>query len=572
MSQKLSMAILTKKSNRFLRFYVAFIWVLIVIIIVGWFLLHKTLSTYENSLAVTYAERMVQEFRDGDLSSLTPLLNETDLDALKTHIDKSGLSFTEARELSREKGDYTFRITSQGASMIEFTLTPDADSWKMISASISDNLRKEYFYSSSLALTESLKEQIAACSYETLHPLMASTGFSEDTVKSFESFMRKNTPDQSEISFVRNDENDVQGYDIIFGKSRFGHVDMKQGSDGAWKVSAFDISSVLKDSYILHLADEKANSILSMVQNLESESLYNLCTANGYPEGHLSGFETLLSGIESIESATCSLFENSDGANRNYLISTTDKRIISFTLNRQQSGDASTWGISSFEMPVWVPFDGTITAPACFTVIVDGKALTHADEVSRALQKNIDDYLIKNFPNMVTDITYSVKSAFQPQSIVAISSDGREGELVSAVNNNYRFDLPGCDEEYEPVLHDFLKKFAETFGLFTINDAPSYNSMMEFVDRNTSAYTYIYKGDYYWTKDHYEDRTSFANFRAENFISYDDQTVACDIRYEMTVVYHRDDTVETYYPGYRVFLRINNGKWRIFSFNTLSDE
>lgn len=553
-----------------MRSYIVFVWFLLAACIAGWFCLHKTLNTYETSLPVNYAKSIMHQTQNGDMSSLI-VLSESDYEALEQHLTENKLPYAEAKEINREKGYYTYRVTSQGAAIYEFTLALNGDQWNIVSASISDLVKNKHKEAFSLQLAESIKELIVSYRYEELYPLLAPTGYTEDTIEAFTTFMRQNTPYKNTVSLVRNDENDRLGYDILFKNSLFGHVGVSVNSDKSWYINAFSINSALVDSYIAYLADEKANEILSMVTSLDSESIYPILTANGYPDGYPERFALLLNSIDSIESAACSRIENSDESNRNYLISTPDKRIISFSLSPIQSNNSKTWEITSFEMPVWVPFEGTITAPACFTVTVDGKTLSAADEVGRTVPKNLDKYLTANVPDMVTDVTYSVSSPFMPLEISAVSKDGRQGILTKTSDGNYQFSLPSCDEQYADELHDFLVDFAETFGLFTLNDAP-YNIMLNFVDRNSSAYDYVYKGDYYWTKDHYEDKTSFANFKADNFVSLSDQIIACDVKYEMTVVYHRDNTAETYYPAYRVYLRNTTGKWMIFSFNTLADE
>ncbi len=570
MSKIPNSATLTQKSSRFLRSYVVFLWIMLIACIAGWLFLNKALNTYENSLPINYAKAIMRQMQTGDMSCLN-ILSESDYEALELHITENGLSYVEAKEISREKGNYTYRITSQGAAIYEFTLAPDGDQWEIVSASISDLVKNRHKEAFSLKLAESIKELIISYSYEELYPLLASTGYTEDTIETFTAFMRQNTPYKNTVSLVRNDENDRLGYDILFKNSLFGHVGVSVNSDKSWYFNAFSMNSALVDSYTAYLADEKANGILSMVKSLDSESLYPILVLNGYPDGYPERFALLLNSIDSIENATCSRIENSDPAVRNYLISTHDERIVSFSLSSVQSNKSKSWEISSFEMPVWVPFEGTITAPACFTVTVDGKTLSAADEVARTVSKNLDKYITANVPDMVTEVTYSVSSPFTPLEISAVSEDGRQGTLTKTSDGNYQFSLPRCDEQYADELHDFLVDFAETFGLFTLNDAP-YNIMLNFVDRNSSAYDFVYKGDYYWTKDHYEDKTSFANFRAENFVSLSDQIIACDVKYEMTVVYHSGDTAETYYPAYRVYLRNTTGKWMIFSFNTLSDE
>lgn len=569
MAKKNMLPQLDKKSSGFFRFYVTLVWILILFCVFGWIYLYKTLDSYESSLPATHADAIIREMEDGNLSVLTGL-SEHDLSALKSHISVYGLRFTEKKELSREKGDYTYRISSQGLPIANITLTPEGKNWKILSASVDNAVLDEYTDTLALQQAELVADCIAACDYSALYGIIQPTGYAEDTLDAFQSFMQKHTPNRSSITFSRKDDGEKRGYDIITGNNLFGHITLSEIDDSKWQIDAFSINDSMKNAYILSFADEKATRILDMVKTQNHESLYHLCTANGYPEGSLERFGALIKSVPGIEKATCSLFENSDASQRSYLISTENQRIASFTLDNRETGDSKMWVVSSYEMPVWVPFDGTVTAPACFNVVVDGKLLGASDVISRAIPSTIDKYLAGKLPDMVTEVTYRIRSAFPPETIEAVSADGTKGVYTALSDNTFRFDLPTADEEYKDALNDFLAEFSEAWGRFSMNDAP-YAEMIKYVEQLSTAYIYIYGGDYAWIKDHYEDKTTFSNFKAENFVRYDDETIACDISYDMTVVYVQGDTVETYSPAYRLYLRIINGKWKVFSFNSISE-
>ncbi len=567
MAKKNILPQLDKKSSGFFRFYVTLVWILILFCVFGWIYLYKTLDSYESSLPATYADAIIREMEDGDLSSLTSL-SEHDLSALKSHISVYGMRFTEKKELSREKGDYTYRISSQGLPIVNVTLTPVGETWRILSVSVNKAVLDEYTDTIALQQAELVADCIADCDYSSLYTVLKPTGYAEDTLEAFQSFMQKHTPNRADITFARKDDGEKRGYDIVAANSLFGHITLSEIEDSKWQIDAFSISDSLKNAYILSFADEKATRILEMIKAQNYDSLYRLCTANGYPDGSLDRFGTLINSIPSIEDAACSLFENSDASSRSYLIATENQRIASFTLNMRETSGVKMWVVSSYEMPVWVPFEGTVTAPACFSVIVDGKKLGASDEISRAVPSSIDKYLLKKLPDMVTEVTYRIRSAFPPETIEAVSADGTKGVCTALSDSDFRFELPTSDDEYKTELNDFLVEFSEAWGRFSMNDAP-YAEMIKYVEQLSTAYVYIYGGDYAWIKDHYEDKTTFSNFKAENFVRYDDETIACDISYDMTVVYVLGDTVETYSPAYRIYLRKIHDDWKVFSFNSI---
>ncbi|MBQ9856627.1 MAG: hypothetical protein IJO53_10610, partial [Clostridia bacterium] len=199
MSKIPNSATLTQKSSRFLRSYVVFLWIMLIACIAGWLFLNKALNTYENSLPINYAKAIMRQIQTGDMSCLN-ILSESDYEALELHITENGLSYVEAKEINREKGNYTYRITSQGAAIYEFTLAPDGDQWEIVSASISDLVKNRHKEAFSLKLAESIKELIVSYSYEELYPLLASTGYTEDTIETFTAFMRQNTPYKNTVS------------------------------------------------------------------------------------------------------------------------------------------------------------------------------------------------------------------------------------------------------------------------------------------------------------------------------------------------------------------------------------
>lgn len=569
MAKKANLSALAKKSRNFYRFYTTLVWIMILACVFGWIYLNKTLSSYENSLAATHADAVLKELQSGDYSSL-PGLSDHDMTALKSHIAVYGLRYAEKKEISREKGDYTYRITSQGFPVADFTLTPDGSGWKSISARVTNELLEEYTDTIALEQVELVADRICACDYSQLYSIITPTGYSEDTHEAFEAFMRKHTPERSTMTFTWKNDGDKRVYDIVSGKSLFGRVTLSQADESTWQIDNLAISDSLIRSYILSLADTRANTILGMVQNLQSESLYRLCVANGYPADSLSGFDALMRSVPSIENARCALFENSDSASRSYLISTENERIASFTLSSHETSGAKMWVISAFEMPVWIPFEGTVTAPACYTVTVDGKTLGAGDEISRTVPKNIDRVLIENVPDMVTEVTYRIQSAFPPETIHAVREDGSTGVYTALSDHEFRFDLPTCDDRYKDKLNDFLVAFSQAWGHFSMNDTP-YAEMVKYVEQLSTAYVYIYGGDYAWIKDHYKDRTTFSNFQSSNFVEYTPEIIACDISYDMTVVYVSGDTAETYSPAYRLYLRNTNGTWKVFSFNAIGE-
>lgn len=560
---------LDKKSRGFFRFYVSLVWILVLVCVFGFLYLYKTLNSYESSLPATYADAVIKQMEDGDYSSLVGL-SDHDLKALTSHISVYGMRFTEKKELSREKGDYTYLISAQGLPLVKITLTPKGEAWQPLSASVEKSVLDEYTNTLALQQAEFVADCISACRYSSLYAVIPPTGYQEDTLQTFQAFMHQHTPSRASISFSRRDISGQRGYDIITGESLFGHVALSEPSEGTWQIDSFSLNESLTNAYVLFLADSHANRILEMVKTQNSETLYKLCVSSGYPDGSLDRFDALIKGIPALEQASCSLFENSDATKRSYLISTKDQRIASFTLSMLETDERKVWAVTSFEMPVWVLYEGTVTAPACFTVTVDGKALGKADEISRVVSKNIDKYLTRNFPDMVTEVTYRITSAFPPETIEATAKDGTKGVYTALSDKSFRFDLPTCDDEYKDKLNSFLIEFSQAWGRFSMDDAP-YEEMIKYVEQLSTAYVYIYGGDYAWIKDHYEDKTTFSNFIAENFVKYDDETIACDIRYDMTVVYVQGDTVETYSPAYRLYLRVINGKWKVFSFNSIAE-
>lgn len=567
MAQKHSFPHLDKKSRGFFRFYVTLVWILILACAFGWIYLYKTLDSYESALPATYADAIIKELEEGDYSALVGL-SDRDFKALTSHISVYGMRFTEKKELSREKGNYTYRISAQGLPLVNITLSPKGETWEPISSTVEKSVLDEYNNTLALQQAEFAADCISACRYSTLYSVIPPTGYQEDTLQTFQAFMHQHTPSRSSITFARKDAGGKRGYDIITGESLFGHIALSETSENNWQIDTFTINESLKSAYALFLADSHANRILEMVKSQNSESLYKLCIANGYPDGSYERFDALIKGVPSIAQASCSLFENSSASERSYLISTKDQRIASFTLSLREEDGTRFWVVSSFELPVWVPYEGTVTAPACFTVTVDGKTLGKANEISRTIPNGIDKYMKRNLPDMVTEVTYRISSAFPPELIEAVNMDGTKGVLTTLTDKSFRFDFPTCDSEYKDELNDFLVAFSESWGRFSMSDAP-YEEMIKYVEQLSTAYVYIYGGDYAWVKDHYEDKTTFSNFKAENFVKYNDETIACDISYDMTVVYVMGDTVETYSPAYRLYLRVINGKWRVFSFNSI---
>ena len=563
MANRLIPADVARSSRRFLRFYMVLIWIFIGVAVIGWLWLYRSLEKYESSLPSWKAEEIAREMQGGDTSSLSigdPYAQQ----ALSLYISTLSDRPFAAEQTGMDKDTRTYTVMCDGIDLASFTLRETRGEWRVESANVSDTCVQGYSEAASLRQAELLLDRIAGNDYSLIWPNLALTGFYGEDIDSFTAFMSQHAPQRDSLAVRRRDENGSRVYTILADGSLLGTCSMKQDDAGDWQIVSVEFSDAIRESYIVYLADSSAQKVLASFKEENYPALYALCTANGYPEGGEEGFSSLLSSIPGRDGAVCSLYEANGTGERKYLILCGDTEVADFTLTRSSG---RYWAVTSFAMPCWIPFEATITAPAESTVTVDGRTLTTSDEVSREVPKKTDSYVLSVAPDKVTLVTYLVRSAFAPEKISAVDADGREQALIRESDTSFRFELNTCDAEMESEMHDLLWSFAQTWGYFSMRDS-SINEIAKYVERNSTAYIYIYNGDYMWIKDHYKEKTRFMNFKARNFIRYDDDTFSCEITYDMSVTYHNGNTTEIYHPAYRLFLRRTDGDWKVYYFSS----
>lgn len=563
MANKLVPADVARSSRRFLRSYMVLIWIFLAVALVGWLLLYRSLDKYETSLPSSKAEKIVLEMQGGDISSL--LIDDPYQSGALSYCMASltDRPFS-AQHTGTDKDDRTYAVSCDGVALAEFTLREADGGWKVESARVSDDCLKAYSDASSLRQAELLLDRIAANDYSQIWPNLSLTGFYGEDIGSFTSFMAANTPSRESLSVRRRDENGERIYTILAGDSLFGTCTMRQDGNSDWQIVSVRLNEALRESYVQYLADLSAQKILSSFTEENYGPLYALCTANGYPEGGEEDFASLLSSLPGRESARCSLYE-AEGSDRKYLILYGDTEVADFTLTRSEE---RYWAVTSFTMSVWTPFEATITAPAESVVSVDGRALTSSDEVSREVPKRTDSYVLSIAPDKVTLVTYYVRSPFPPQSITAVDPDGREQELIRESDSSYRFELNTCDGEMARGMRDLLLSFAKAWGYFSLHDT-DLADIAQYVERDSTAYIYICNSENSIVREHYREKIHFMNFAARNFIRYDEDTISCEITYDMSVAYVDQTVTQIYHPAYRLYLRRTDGEWKVYYFTGL---
>ena len=252
-----------------------------------------------------------------------------------------------------------------------------------------------------------------------------------------------------------------------------------------------------------------------------------------------------------------------------YAVRLDGKRLFEFTLSRGAEKDANgydQWSLTDVKTLGVTTAMRTVKAPADSVIYVDGEALGEESVIERGILIEDEEYLLGDEAKSPEMWVWEYEVCFAQPDIRVVDAQGREcrltmnedGSCAAAINSD-----DALKEETETRVIELVKAFAN----FTSEDLDKYK-MKRLVRKGTNGYDKIERFDNDWFGKH--DGYSFENMETGNYISFSEDTFACDIHFDYVIEY--DDADDIRYPtGYRFYLVKRDDVWYLYDFKMISE-
>lgn len=252
-----------------------------------------------------------------------------------------------------------------------------------------------------------------------------------------------------------------------------------------------------------------------------------------------------------------------------YVVLLDGRRLFEFRLARGSRKDANrydTWSLSKVETLGITTSKYTVKAPADSTVYVGGNALTDADIIERDIAIEDEEFLLNDDAKSPTMCVYQYEVCFTQPEVRVVDGKGRENQLTIDEYGNAEAAV-NSEDEIKASAEERVVEIVKAFANFTSEDLSQYR-MLKFVRKGTNGYDKIETFDNNWFGDH--DGFAFENMSTDNYMTFSEDTFACDIRFDYVIEY--DDADNVVYPtAYRFYFVYRNETWYLYDFKMLTE-
>ena len=574
MARKLTYKRLSRKNSRFYTFYMIFLWVSVAVIALGWFWLHRELRSYEAGQPDSRAEEIARSVTTGDYTELMEVLeadSPEQAEAFRYSLKSANPGSTYSATQTTSTADtYSYNLTCNGVAVTGFTLerhmSSDSGKWYVSGVQLDSETLAKYVDHNAAVQLETVISRVVTCDYSQLYSMMVPTGFSEDNKDVFATFMTSVTPPLTAFTYSMKEAGTSRYYTIYANDQTFAMMTMVRNETGAWQITEFSVADSIRTSYVVYLADRRANEVLDLFKTGNTDVIYACCVANGYPGGAAEDFGAFLKPLLEGREFQCSVYAASDEDERSYRVDSGDVKYADFVIRRSLDGEGRVcWAVSDFRLPVWAPVSVQVTAPAAFTVFAGENVLGEGDIVSRgSVPEGTPDKLLQAYPDRFETVTYRAEGAFREPSLLAVDWNGRVAAVEKTGERTYACVSVADDEDLKLEVEGRVRAFCENFSYFTMNDV-SYYGMLEYVSAGSDVAKYMLGYDSMWVKKHNPNSNKFYDFESSNYVKYGDNMFSCDVKFKLSVVYTYGGKTE-YTPSYRLYYEKVNGSWMVFAF------
>lgn len=310
-----------------------------------------------------------------------------------------------------------------------------------------------------------------------------------------------------------------------------------------------------------------AEDFAEMFINRDFERIYSYQDPGQFVGEDASTYSAYLEELTKDGELTWSESYSSNEDEKVYVVLLDGKRLFEFRLTRGGEKDANgydTWSLSKVSTLGISTTTRTVKAPSDSTVYVRGEALGEESIIERGIAVEEEDYLLNDQARSPEMCVWQYEVCFTEPEVRAVDAKGREHELTIDEAGNAEAAM-NSDDEIKAAAEERVGEIVRAFANFTSEDLSKYK-MLKFVRKGTNGYEKIEDFDNNWFGKH--DGFEFGEIVTDNYISFSEDTFACDIRFEYIIQY--DDADDIVYPtAYRFYFVFRNETWYLYDFKML---
>ncbi len=252
-----------------------------------------------------------------------------------------------------------------------------------------------------------------------------------------------------------------------------------------------------------------------------------------------------------------------------YAVRMNGKRLFEFTLSKSGMPDAQgndQWQLTDVKTMGVTTATHTVTAPAASTVYVGGNALGASHIIEEGIALESEDYLLNEDAKSPTMTVYQYETCFGQPEVRVIDEQGRENPVTVDEAGNATAEI-NSNDALKAEAEERVIEIVEAFAKFTSEDL-SQRNMLKLVRKGTSAYEKLEDFDNNWFGKH--TGVDFENMVTENYMSFSEDTFACDIHFDYIVHYSNADDVR-YATNYRCYFVERDDVWYLYDFKMVNN-
>lgn len=249
-----------------------------------------------------------------------------------------------------------------------------------------------------------------------------------------------------------------------------------------------------------------------------------------------------------------------------YAVRLDGKRLFEFTLTRSGPETAENqWKLTDVTTLGVSTATHTVKAPSDSTVYVRGSALGADSIIEDNIAVEDEAFLLNEDAKSPTMCVYEFETCFGEPEVRVVDKNGVENKLTVLADGSFEAAFNSEDalkEKAEERVIEITKAFAN----FTSEDLDKYK-MLRLARKGTSGYDKIERFDNEWFGRH--DGYDFENMVTDNYMSFSEDTFACDIYFDYIIKYEDTDDLR-YETHYRFYMVERDDEWYLYDFKMIS--
>ena len=249
-----------------------------------------------------------------------------------------------------------------------------------------------------------------------------------------------------------------------------------------------------------------------------------------------------------------------------YAVRLDGKRLFEFTLTKSGPETAENqWKLTDVRTLGVSTTTHTVKAPSDSVVYVSGKPLGSESIIEDGIKVEADEFMLNEDAKSPTMSVYQFETCFGEPNVRVLDANGVENALTVLEDGSFEAAF-NSEESLREAAEERVIQITKAFANFTSEDLDKYK-MLRLARKGTSGYDKIERFDNEWFGRH--DGYAFENMVVENYMSFSEDTFACDIHFDYIIKYDDSDDLR-YETNYRFYMVERDGEWYLYDFKMVS--